>query len=69
MATFRGNLKDVLSGYMIKKIAKNGIENEMLSKVEKELGSKGVVALLARVTNKPEVVTNVLLCLRKNPRD
>ena len=29
----------------------------MLSKVEKELGSKGVVALLARVTNKPKVLT------------
>ena len=65
-----GNLKEVLSSYMVKKIATSGLTYNMLSRVQNELGAKGVVALLAgcgkpKVTNNPEILAKMILHLRK----
>lgn len=71
IGTFSGNLKEVLSSYMVQKIARSGLTYEMIKDVHDKLSTKGVVALLAgqdkpRVTNKIDVISKIIMFLNNN---
>ena len=66
VSTFKTNLNKVLSSYMIEKMAKAGINFPDICRVFQEMGSKGVIAVLAggdqkaRVTIKVDIIAKTI---------